>query len=141
MNDTTTIRTRILLALTATLLAASAAVAQTETILHAFNETTDYGYPSAPLIADAAGNLYSTSSSGGPGGHGGVFELSPPAVLGGAWTESMLFSFDEGPDGGSPLAGLVMDANGALYGDCIWWVGKRSGISTGTASGAGWRMD
>jgi len=116
-------RTGLLLAfmavMTTMLFAASFAAAQTETVLHGFNNTTDYGFPTAPLIADAAGNLYGTASFGGPGAHGGVFELSPPAVSGGSWTESMLLTFDDGPDGGAPQPGLIMDASGALYGTTI----------------------
>jgi uncharacterized repeat protein (TIGR03803 family) len=98
------------------LLAARTASAQTETVLWNFNNTSDYGYPEAPVIADSLGNLYGTASSAGPGTRGGVFELSPPAVSGGSWTETMLFSFDGGADGGSPQGGLVMDASGNLYG-------------------------
>jgi uncharacterized repeat protein (TIGR03803 family) len=44
-----------------------------------------------------------------------VFELTPPATLGGAWSESILHSFTGGSDGGYPYAGLF-DAAGNLYG-------------------------
>jgi uncharacterized repeat protein (TIGR03803 family) len=48
-----------------------------ETILHDFSGGLDGAFP-AGLIADARGNLYSTTSAGGPGvGLGLVFELSP----------------------------------------------------------------
>jgi uncharacterized repeat protein (TIGR03803 family) len=119
-NKISICRMRFLLVFTAiiaTLFFSSAAIAQTETVLHSFNDiTTDLSNPIAPLIADHAGNLYGTTVLGGPGGGGGVFELSPPAVLGGAWTETILFTFDYGLDGATPCGGLLMDANGALYG-------------------------
>ena len=41
--------------------------------------------------------------------------LSPPAVAGGAWTESMLYVFKGGDDGQFPLGALTM-VGGVLYG-------------------------
>jgi uncharacterized repeat protein (TIGR03803 family) len=49
----------------------------TETVLHSFDCSTDGGYPYAGLIIDAAGNLYGTTTSGGPSGAGTVFEITP----------------------------------------------------------------
>ena len=68
------------------------------------------------LIIDAAGNLYGTSSGGGAyDSYGTVFELSPKS--GGGWTETILHSFnDNGVDGWHPLAGLLLDSKGNLYG-------------------------
>ena len=51
------------------------------------------------LIADHLGNLYGTARGGGQGGGGVVFELTPPSVAGGRWTESVLYSFPIGGDG------------------------------------------
>ena len=53
-------------------------------VLYSFTGGSDGGRPGADLIADAAGNLYGTTSSGGatascPGGCGTVFELRVPA--------------------------------------------------------------
>lgn len=52
-------------------------------VLYSFTGGSDGGRPGADLIADAAGNLYGTTSSGGatascPGGCGTVFELTVP---------------------------------------------------------------
>ena len=68
------------------------------------------------LIIDAAGNLYGTSSGGGTyESYGTVFELSPKS--GGGWTETILHSFnDNNVDGWHPLAGLLLDSKGNLYG-------------------------
>src|ERR1019366_9380205 len=81
---------------------------------------TDGYYPYAGLIFDAAGNLYGTTRYGGtssgcaPYGCGTVFELTPAA--GGGWTETVLHSFGNGTDGAAPLAGLIFDPAGNLYG-------------------------
>jgi uncharacterized repeat protein (TIGR03803 family) len=85
----------------------------TETILHSFGSNSRDGYfPSAGLIFDGAGNLYGTTLTGGAYGFGTVFELTPK---GGGWAEKLLHSFD-GRDGASPLASLIFDAAGNLYG-------------------------
>jgi uncharacterized repeat protein (TIGR03803 family) len=89
-----------------------------ETVLYRFKGGSDGAYPVAPLIFDVQGNLYSTTASGGVGSCGGtacgvVFELIPSS---GRWTESVLYSFKGGEDGGSPIAGLTFDSLGNLYG-------------------------
>jgi uncharacterized repeat protein (TIGR03803 family) len=66
--------------------------------------------PYDDLIADAAGNFYGTAIAGGASGDGTIFELT-------AQTHSLitLASFN-GANGAAPLAGLIADANGNLYG-------------------------
>jgi uncharacterized repeat protein (TIGR03803 family) len=87
----------------------------TEVVLHDFSKSDGDGQdPSAGLVFDAAGNLYGTTPSGGAYGFGTVFELSP--LNGGGWAESVLYSFGSGSDGQTPLAGLVLDQKGNLYG-------------------------
>jgi len=92
----------------------------TETVLHRFTYNLVDGYrPEGGVIFDAAGNLYGTTTSGGPnGGYGTVFELSP--VSGGGWTETILYSFSTGStigkDGVAPTGPLVFDSAGNLYG-------------------------
>jgi uncharacterized repeat protein (TIGR03803 family) len=50
-----------------------------ETVLYSFaNNSSDVGNPIGNLIADAAGNLYGTATTG-EGGVGGVFKLTPPS--------------------------------------------------------------
>jgi uncharacterized repeat protein (TIGR03803 family) len=98
-----------------------------ETVLYNFcpNGQSLYGscpdglFPSAALIRDAAGNLYSTTQFGGAYGQGTVFKLAPPAQPGGAWTETVLYSFTGGTDGGmegQSFANVIQDAAGNLYG-------------------------
>jgi uncharacterized repeat protein (TIGR03803 family) len=88
-----------------------------ETVLCRFTGGSDGAAPESNLTFDAAGNLYGTTASGGGASHAGtVFELAPPSTQGGAWTETVLYSFAGGSDGKSPVAGLVFDAAGNLYG-------------------------
>ncbi len=83
-----------------------------ETVIHSFRGE-DGSSSFAPLVVDAAGNLYGTAL-GGRHGQGVVFELSP--VSGGSWTETVLYSFTGKSDGGDPEAGLLLDSAGNLYG-------------------------
>jgi len=94
----------------------------TGSVLYAFTGAQDGGNPQAGLILDTAGNLYGTTSCGGvptttvfcTNGNGVIFELTPQP--GGSWVESVLYSFTGGNDGAYPLAGLVFDAAGNIYG-------------------------
>ncbi len=86
------------------------AQAQTYEVLHRFHGKPDGENPNAGVIRDAAGNLYSTTSSGGTYGWGVVFKLSTTRKL------TVLHTFTDGADGASPLAGVVRDAEGNLYG-------------------------
>src|SRR5579871_3141069 len=58
--------------------------------------------PDGNLIADANKNLYGPTAHGGASGAGTVYELTPPATAGAAWTESVLYSFSGGADGNTP---------------------------------------
>jgi uncharacterized repeat protein (TIGR03803 family) len=93
----------------------------TETVLYAFTGS-DGCNPYAGVILDRKGNLYGTTYIGGVGPCnnqcGAVFELSPPTVQGGAWTESTLHQFTN-TDGANPFAGLAIDSTGALYGTTV----------------------
>ncbi|MGO9486228.1 MAG: choice-of-anchor tandem repeat GloVer-containing protein [Rhodomicrobium sp.] len=91
----------------------------TETALYTFTGPSG-AYPQASLTADTKGNLYGTTSVGGSGGgafgFGVVFMLTPPASAAGAWTETVLYNFAEGTDGGQPHGNVIFDAQGSLYG-------------------------
>ena len=82
-----------------------------ETVLYSFTGGADGSQPWASLIMDAQGNLYGTTTSGGSYKNGVVFKLDPTTRK-----ETVLYSFIGGADGGSPQAGLIMDAQGNLYG-------------------------
>jgi len=93
------------------------ASAQTvESTLYTFSETTNF-WPQGSLLEDGTGNLYGTTRGGGAYGVGSVIELSPPAVSGGAWTLTTLYSFvPYGASGYVPVSDLVKDQAGAFYG-------------------------
>jgi len=95
-----------------------------ETVLHSFNGT-DGLYPAAGLIFDSGGSLYGTTQQGGASGAGTIFNLAPNGHDG--WNETVLHSFDVN-DGKNPLAGLVFDVAGNLYGTTV--VGGASGLGT-----------
>jgi hypothetical protein len=89
----------------------------TEVVLYRFAGGTDGLSPEAGLVADSVGDLFGTT--GGPDffPNGTVFELRPPSVPGGAWTETILHAFGVGNDGYNPSTGpLTFDASGALVG-------------------------
>jgi|HubBroStandDraft_1064217.scaffolds.fasta_scaffold01635_11 uncharacterized repeat protein (TIGR03803 family) len=89
--------------------------AWTETVLHSFGGGDDGTYPYGGVVAGANGVLYGTTNYGGASGMGIVYELAPPAVSGGAWTETVLHNFG-GSDGAYPYSTVTVAANGALYG-------------------------
>ena len=92
-------------------------------VLHVFSRDTQGRVPLAGLSADAAGNLYGTTSKGGKGGRkcGTVFKLAPEKND--TWTYTTLYSFDyykNGVDGCQPTSGVALDAAGNLYGTTIY---------------------
>jgi len=96
--------------------------AWTETILYNFQGGSNDGCGSlGTLVSDSKGNIYGPTSAGGslPKGYdtGGIFEMSPPASAGGAWTET----FTQNLGGGTyPAGALTIDKQGILYGTCIF---------------------
>jgi hypothetical protein len=97
--------------------------------LYSFTGGADGSIPEAGLIMDSAGNLYGTTSNSQAGGSDGtVFKLAPAA--GGGYTESTLHIF-AGVDGAVPVAGLIMDSAGNLYGTTKLGTG-RGGVGMGT---------
>jgi uncharacterized repeat protein (TIGR03803 family) len=86
-----------------------------ETVLHAFTGEPDGANPNSDLVEDAAGNLYGTTAYGGAngtnvGGYGTVFKVDA------AGNATVLYSFAGGTDGEVPLAGVIRDLAGNLYG-------------------------
>jgi hypothetical protein len=85
--------------------------------IHQFSQATGDGSdPGSSVVFDAAGNLYGATPNGG-NGCGIVYELSPPAIEGGAWTETILHKFHRnGSDGCNPSGRLIFDKAGDLFG-------------------------
>jgi uncharacterized repeat protein (TIGR03803 family) len=98
----------------------------TETVLYAFQGSSDGGEPRCNLVMDKSGNLYGTVQELA-GADGGVFKLTPGG------TETVLYAFQGGADGSSPDAGLVMDKTGNFYGTTTYGGGTgchKSGCGT-----------
>jgi uncharacterized repeat protein (TIGR03803 family) len=88
----------------------------TYTVLYSFTGKADGYDPSSSVTLDAAGNLYGTTTEAGASGNGTVFELSPNGD--GTWTNTVLYSFQGGLDGGFPFrSALTFDKAGNLYGE------------------------
>jgi uncharacterized repeat protein (TIGR03803 family) len=92
-----------------------------ETLLHSFTGLGDGASPLAGLTADMAGNLYGTTLEGGVRsqncrdayGCGTIFKITPDHA------ETVLYSFctiRHCADGLWPVAGLLLDKTGDLYG-------------------------
>ena len=87
----------------------------------------DGSMPKGGVVVDLEGNLYGNTYEGGiaagcGGGCGVVFELSPPTMPGGTWTETVLHTFCSNQvnnfciDGAEPFGKLEMDSSGNLFG-------------------------
>lgn len=114
-------------------------------ILHSFSGGDGAG-PSGGLAVDALGNIYGTTTLGGVGSECGqnsacgvVFELSPSAN---GYTETVLWTFTNGGDGGGPQGGVILDTAGNLYGTTLY-AGGGNGCGTvfqltPNQNGSGW---
>jgi uncharacterized repeat protein (TIGR03803 family) len=81
-----------------------------ETVLYSFIGGADGGSPLSGVIRDSAGNLYGTAYRGGAAGWGVVYKMNATGH------ETVLYSFTNGADGGNPVAGVILDSAGNLYG-------------------------
>ena len=79
-------------------------------VLYPFNRGT--GTVGTSLIFDNAGNLYGVRASDAQD-DGEVFKLTQ---VEGSWTYTMIHQFSGGNQGASPYEGVVMDADGNLWG-------------------------
>jgi uncharacterized repeat protein (TIGR03803 family) len=87
--------------------------------LYRFQGGSDGANPESTLVADRTGALYGTTVAGGgftsvcAQGCGTVFKLTPS---GSGYLEDVLYAFRGGSDGTWPVAPLILDKSGALYG-------------------------
>jgi uncharacterized repeat protein (TIGR03803 family) len=119
-------RTAILAVLIALLLLTCLSAFGQETILYNFNDNGVDGYfPYTGVIADSAGNLYTTTFEGGTYNLGTAIEL---VKSGDSYTEKILHNFGNSDDGQWPKASLVFDSAGNLYGTT--YTGGAHGLGT-----------
>jgi uncharacterized repeat protein (TIGR03803 family) len=95
------------------------------TLLHHFSYT-DGAAPYAGLVRDGHGDLYGTTSSGGTNGRGTVFKLDSSGKL----TTLYNFKGASADDGEDPLAPVILDAAGNIYGTT--WIGGADPSGNGT---------
>jgi len=121
----------------------SASAEWKEKVLYSFQGGTDGSLPAGGVIFDKAGNLYGLTIYGGstacpPGWCGTIYELSPPAQKGGAWSGKVLYVFKGHNlnDGSSPSGSLIADSAGNLYG-VTGYGGSGPCVLFGTATGCG----
>jgi uncharacterized repeat protein (TIGR03803 family) len=97
-----------------------------ESVLYTFcpseGNCTDGANPLGGVVFGPDGNLYGTTAYGGISNYGAVFKLS----LGGSETVVHTFTSGSG-DGKWPLAGVVFDASGNLYGTTDFGGSKDAG--------------
>jgi len=77
------------------------------------------------LVFDKLGNIYGTTSDGGPTNQGNVYKLAPDGTL------TTLYNFDGQPDGSTPFGGVALDTKGNVYTTAAY------GGNTGGEYGAG----
>ncbi|MGA7217954.1 MAG: choice-of-anchor tandem repeat GloVer-containing protein [Candidatus Sulfotelmatobacter sp.] len=106
-----------------------------EKVLHSFGSGTDGFLPQGPLLLDASGNLYGTTTLGGEDcACGTVFELMPQAS--GKWTEKILYNSDDNSEGPGP--GLNFDSRGNLYGTAFNNAGQAVLFELSPQTGGAW---
>jgi len=111
-----------------------------ENVIYEFHGT-DGAHPAGELILDQEGNLYGTTAGVATGdGNGNVFELTPSGS--GYWNETVLYSFQGGSDGKFPMAGVIFDPEGNLYGaSASGGANDRGTIFELTPSNGGWNFN
>jgi uncharacterized repeat protein (TIGR03803 family) len=91
----------------------------TESVLYSFKGGTDGASPISSLVADAAGNLYGTTSDGGAASCvcGVIFKMTRGTT--GKWTEAVAYRFLGTPNPGFSYNGMINDSAGNFYGATV----------------------
>jgi len=89
------------------------ATSSSHTVIYRFSGPDGYRPLEAEVTFDRTGNMFGTTSGGGSGLGGTVFEL---IRNGNQWTHSVIYNFSGPLDGAEPDGGLLFDSAGNLYG-------------------------
>lgn len=81
-----------------------------------YDQQINAANPQGTLIVSNDGVLYGVASQGGGGGYGAIFTLTPPAKGQTGWTETILYAFPGGTEGGYPYNSLTPDGQGGFFG-------------------------
>jgi uncharacterized repeat protein (TIGR03803 family) len=103
--------------------------AWTETQIHTFTGGSDGIGPAGSLVVSPAGVFYGVTSKGGAYNAGIVYSLTPPAEAGGAWTETVLYTFTGADDGYFPFGGLYRASDGVLIGTTFSGGASKKGVA------------
>ena len=82
----------------------------TFTVLHAFAGGSDGASPVSALVQGTDGNLYGTTTAGGTGSYGTIFQIAPDG------TYTLDYTFNGTNDGEYAYTPLVQAGNGTFYG-------------------------
>lgn len=110
----------------------SLTVSGTETTLYSFcsqANCADGGQPSGTLIQANNGKIYGTTYTGGTGGSGTIFAITPAGAV---TTVHTFCSLPNCADGIMPIAGLIQGTDGDLYGTTQF-----GGVTPGGTNGQG----
>lgn len=110
----------------------------TEGVVYSFKGGSDGAKPRGPLVS-YNGIFYGVTENGGASGFGTVYSLALNGS--GIWSEQVLYSFTNGPDGGYPQGRLAL-ASGVLYGTTTYGGkygrGTAFSLTAPTSKGAPW---
>jgi uncharacterized repeat protein (TIGR03803 family) len=112
------------------------------TVLHDFTGGRDGAHPDGGVIGDAAGNLYGTTTQGGPHTGGTLFKLAPD----GRFTTLHAFDVDGewfwhgNHDAIHPAGSIVFDASGNLYGAAVHGGASNAGAIFKYAADGTWSL-
>ncbi len=107
-----------------------------EKVLLRFGHGQDGGQPTNGVAFDRSSNFYGTANVGGAYNNGAVYEATHSN---GYWTETLLYSFTGGDDGGTPVSSVILDDAGNLYGTTSFGGAYGTGVVYELSpSGSGW---
>ena len=118
---------------------ATPARAQTFSVIHSFAQHSEGAAPYAPVVQDAAGNLYGTTFDGGASGNTGCAnDCGVAYALDSTGQETVLYTFDR-TSGGKSEGGLIRDSKGNLYGTTD--IGGNPKCNDGAGCGTVFKLD
>jgi uncharacterized repeat protein (TIGR03803 family) len=106
-------------ALNVTIVTASGVTLQT---LYSFTNNTFGCLPYGGLVQASDGNFYGAAGAGGANGDGTLYRMKTNGTV------SVLYTFTDSSDGGSPTAALIQATNGQLYGTATSGGNNGSGV-------------